>query len=179
MAAASCYLPCNGPWASPIVPVPKKDGRIWFAVDYGQLNAITTKDSKSVANLSKKLASLKSSGEPFKYFATLEAYHCVKIKEVDQEKTAMITPLGLYKFNHMCFGLTSAPQAFHQVVTLIENNMFATHPDLANSILLYFDDCIIRATSFPDLKLISKISNSVIFEDFLKIQLLRARLNID
>ena len=88
--------PCNGPWASPIVPVPKKDGRIRFAVDYRRLNAITTKDSRPVANLSEKLASLKSPGEPFKYFATLdlsEAFHCVKIKEEDQEKTAMITPL--------------------------------------------------------------------------------------
>ena len=70
--------PCNGPWASPIVPVPKKDGRIRFAVDYRRLNAITMKDSWPVANLSEKLASLKSPGEPFKYFATLdssEAYH--------------------------------------------------------------------------------------------------------
>ena len=147
--------PCNGPWASPIVPVPKKDGRIRFAVDYRRLNAITTKDSRPVANLNEKLASLKSPGEPFKYFATLdlsEAYHCVKIKEEDQEKTAMITPLGLYKFNRMSFGLTSAPQAFHQVVTLIEKQMYTENPDLARSILLYFDDCIIGATSFADLK---------------------------
>jgi hypothetical protein len=98
---------------------------------------------------------LKSPGEPFKYFATLdlsEAFHCVKIKEEDQEKTAMITPLGLYKFNRMSFGLTSAPQAFHQVVTLIEKQMYAEDPELSQAILLYFDDCIIGATSFADLK---------------------------
>ena len=52
----------------------------------------------------------------------------------------------------MSFGLTSAPQAFHQVVTLIEKNMFTSDPDLASSILLYFNNCIIGATSFPDLK---------------------------
>ena len=108
------------------------------------------KDSWPVANLSEKLASLKSPGEPFKYFATLDSskpYHCVKINEEDQEKTAMITPLGLYKFNSMSFGLTSAPHAFHQVVTLIEKNMFASDPNLANSILLYFDHCIPSLTS--------------------------------
>ena len=147
--------PCNGPWASPLVPVPKKDGRIRFAVDYRKLNSITTKDSRPIANISEKLANLKSPREPFKYFATLdlsEAYHCVKIKESDKEKTAMITPLGLFKFNRMSFGLTSAPQAFHQVVTMIEKNLFEKDKELSKAILLYFDDCIIPGTSFEDLK---------------------------
>ena len=146
--------PCDGPWSSPLVPVPKANGKIRFAIDYRRLNAITTKDARPVANLNEKLASLKSPGKPFKFWATMdlsEAYHCIPIKESDKEKTAMITPIGLYAFNRMSFGLCSAPQCFHQVVTLIENALLARDKDLSKSILSYFDDSIIGAYSVEDL----------------------------
>ena len=41
--------PCNGPWASPLVPVRKPNGTYRFAVDYRALNMVTAKDSRPVA----------------------------------------------------------------------------------------------------------------------------------
>ena len=147
--------PSNGPWASPLVPVRKPNGTYRFAVDYRALNLVTRKDARPVANMSEKLRNLRSSPDkPYKYWATLdlsEAYHCVEVDPADRDKTAMITPLGLYAFNRMSFGLAAAPQAFHAVVQLIEKGLFEKNPELSKSILMYFDDAILGGTSFEDL----------------------------
>ena len=91
--------PCDGPWASPIVAVPKKNGGWRFCADYRALNAVTKRDSRPVANLEEKLAQVRGDHKkPIKFYASLdlsEAYHSVEIDEKDQEKTALITPMGL------------------------------------------------------------------------------------
>jgi hypothetical protein len=147
--------PGSGPWASPLVPVRKKDGGWRFAIDYRKLNAVTKKDARPVANMIERLSQLKSSPEkPIKYWASLdlsEAFHCVKIKEEDQDKSAVITPLGLFKFNRMSFGLAAAPQAFHAVVQLLEKGLVERDPQLGQTILMYFDDAVMGASTFQEL----------------------------
>ena len=147
--------PGSGPWSSALVPVRKKNGGWRFAVDYRRLNAITTKDARPVANMSEKLSLLRGDpGRPFKYWASLdlsEAYHSIKVKKEDQDKTAVITPLGLFKFNRMSFGLSGAPQAFHEVVQLIEKGLFECDPQLARTILMYFDDAVMGGHTFQEM----------------------------
>ncbi len=36
---------CDGPWASPLVPVRKQDGGVRLCVDYRRLNSLTVKES--------------------------------------------------------------------------------------------------------------------------------------
>ena len=153
--AQKVIKPCDGPWAAPLVPTPKKNGGWRFAVDYRGLNAITQTDARPVANLEDQLAKVRNSPlKKMKYFASLdlsEAYHCVDVAEEDQPKTAMITPKGLYSFNKMAFGLKSAPQSFHQIVQMIEKSMHDADPELAKTVLLYFDDCLLVAEIFEEL----------------------------
>ena len=147
--------PGDGPWAAPLVPVPKKNGGWRFAVDYRGLNAVTETDARPVANLDDQLAKVRNSpNKKLKFFASLdlsEAYHCIDVAEEDKPKTAMISQKGLHYFNKMSFGLKGAPQAFHQIVQMIEKAMHEKDPDIAKTILLYFDDCLIAAETFEEL----------------------------
>lgn len=43
--------PATTEWASPIVFTTKKDGSIWFCVDYWKLNAFTIRDSYSLPRM--------------------------------------------------------------------------------------------------------------------------------
>ena len=45
-------------WASPVILVPKKNGKLRFCVDYRQLNKITKKDNYSLSRIDKILDSL-------------------------------------------------------------------------------------------------------------------------
>ena len=166
--------PSQGPWASALVPVMKKNGGWRFAVDYRKLNAITKKDARPVANLNDRLSLLKSQNEnPLRFWASLdlsEAYHSVEVKEEDKDKTAVITPLGLYRFNRMTFGFCNAPQTFHQVVQMLEKSMLEKDPTMAQTILLYFDDAILGGHSFEELLTKLDLFLSTVEELGLKIQ---------
>ena len=154
--------------------VPKKNGGWHFCADYRALNAVTKRDSRPVANLEEKLARIRGDPKkPMKYYASLdlsEAYHSVKLAEEDQEKSAIITPLGLYKFIRMSFGLKSAPAAFHMVVKKIEEVMERTDPEVAESVLLYFDDALIIAESFEELQRKLEVFLNALEEVGMKIQ---------
>ena len=88
----------------------------------------------------------------------------------------MITPCGLYQFNRMSFGLAAAPQAFHEVVQMIEAGLVDKNPDLSKSILMYFDDAIVGGTSFEDLMAKLELFISQIEELGLRIGLKKCRI---
>ena len=65
----------------------------------------------------------------------MDLCHLVRIREVDEWKTAFNTPLGHYRYLVMPFGLTNAPAVFHSLVNDVLRDM------LNRSI--YIDDILI------------------------------------
>ena len=69
MLAQKVITPSKCPWASPIVPVRKKDGGLRFCVDYGRLNSVTKLDEFHVPVLTTHMTNLLvlSSLQPWKW----------------------------------------------------------------------------------------------------------------
>ena len=72
--------PADSDWASPIVPVRKKDGTIRMCIDYRALNKVTRKDNSPLAQLNELLDRAGMSGNKiFSSFDLMAGYHQVKM----------------------------------------------------------------------------------------------------
>ena len=141
LLARGIIAPSSSPYAAPVVVVRKKNGDIRLCVDYRRLNAVTRKDSFPLPRIDESLDALGGA----KFFSTLDlasGYYQVAMAEKDKEKTAFVTPFGLYQFNRMSFGLTNAPSTFQRL-------MNSTMSDFIFSLLLvYLDDLLVYTGTF-------------------------------
>ena len=106
----------NSPWASAIVLVRKKDGKLRFCIDLRKLNKRTLKDSYSLPKIEHVLDQLLGST----IFTTLDlkaGYWQVEMVEECKPYTAFTCgPLGFYECETMPFGATNAPATFQRLM---------------------------------------------------------------
>ncbi|UYV76755.1 K02A2.6-like, partial [Cordylochernes scorpioides] len=87
----------ESPWSSPVILVKKENGSWRFCVDYRRLNKITKKDVYPLLRVDDALDNLSGA----RYYLSMDlrtGYWQIEVDEHDREKTAFITPDGLYEF---------------------------------------------------------------------------------
>lgn len=133
----------NSPWSSPVVLVKKPNGGIRFCVDYRKLNQVTRKDSYPLPRIDDALDKLRGA----KYFTTLDcdqAYYQIEMEESSKDKTAFITPDGLYNFRVLPFGLSNSPASFQRLIDSVLGRLKWTIA------LVYMDDVIVFSKTFSE-----------------------------
>ncbi|XP_033739131.1 uncharacterized protein LOC117326489 [Pecten maximus] len=141
MAEQGLIIPSKSPWSSPIVLVRKRDGTIRICVDYRKLNSITVFDAYPTPRIDNILEQLGNA----RYLSTLDltkGYWQVPLSENSREKSAFITPFGLYEFTVMPFGMKTAPATFARLMTQLLQGL--------SHVLAYFDDIIIHSNSWEE-----------------------------
>jgi len=155
----------SSPWASPVVIVEKKDNTRRICVDYRKLNAVTKADVYPLPRVDDLLESFRGAN----WFTTLDlasGYWQVAMHPNDIEKTAFITPFGLYEFLVMPFGLGWAPGTFQRLMNRVLQDF------LGEFVAVYLDDIIIYSKgSFENhLDHLKQVFNAL-QQSFLKIKL--------
>ena len=138
--------PTTGEWASAVVPVRKQDGSWRFAVDYRPLNKITKHNSWPVAHPVEAVSN-ELIGKA-KFFTSLDltgAYLAIPVRKEDQDKLAMITSMGLFRYLRMPFGARNSGQTYALLMDHVVGDMVKQ-----GRILSYFDDHLITAKTFEE-----------------------------
>ncbi|XP_063381136.1 uncharacterized protein LOC134667643 [Cydia fagiglandana] len=107
--------PSKSPWASPLHVVPKKNGDIRVCGDYRRLNCVTKPDRYPVPRLRDFTYQLHG----MNIFSTIDlnrAYQQIPMHKNHIDKTAIITPFGLFEFPMMREGLKNAGQTFQRFI---------------------------------------------------------------
>ena len=143
MMEAGVIEESNGPWASPVVLVKKKDGSTRFCVDYRRLNMATVKDAYPLPRVEDCLDTMAGAS----WFSSLDlasGYWQLDIAPEHREKTAFSTHRGLFQFRRMPFGLCNAPGTFERVMEVVMRGL------QWKTCLVYLDDIVVFAASFEE-----------------------------
>jgi len=133
--------PSRSPWASPVVLVPKQNGKLRFCVDFRQLNKVTEADAYPLPRIDTALESLNGST----FYSSLDlaaGYWQIKLEPESCKYTAFVCTEGLFEFVVLPFGLHDAPAAFQRLM----DNVLA---DLKyRELLWYLDDVLCFSKTF-------------------------------
>ena len=143
MLSQDVIQPSTSPWSSPIVLVKKKDGPYRFCVDYRKLNLVTTNGANRLPRVDDLLDALNG----YTMFSTLDlrsGYWQVSMRPEDREKTAFVTPSGLYEFFRMPYGLSTAPATFSRAISSVLSGL------TYETCICYFDDVIVFSKGIRD-----------------------------
>lgn len=130
-------------WLENIIPVPKKDGKVWMCVDYHDLNKASPKDDFPLPNIHILLDNhTKHDLASFVDYYT--RHHQIIIDLEDVEKISFIISWGTYYYRIMPFGLKNSRQTYMRAMTTMFHDM------MHKEIEVYVDDVITKSREQSD-----------------------------
>ena len=137
-------------WAAPIVPVPKRDGKIRICGDYTvTVNQALAVDQHPLPKPDDLFAAL-AGGQKFTKLDLSQAYFQLSLDEESKEFVTINTHKGLFRFNRLPFGVSSAPAQFQKVMDEILQGI--------PKCMCYIDDiCITGANTAEHLRILAQV----------------------
>ena len=122
-------------WASPVVTVPKKDGRVRLCGDYKvSVNRSLHVDQHPLPT-PEELFSTLTGGQQFSILDLSQVYQQLLLEPSSRELTTISTHRGLYRYTRLPFGIASAPAIFQRTMDTILDGI--------PNVLCYIDDILI------------------------------------
>ncbi|KAI5616012.1 hypothetical protein C0J50_10699 [Silurus asotus] len=134
--------PSSSKWSSPVVIVPKKDNTLRICIDFRQLNSQSQFDAYPMPRIDDLLEKIGGA----KYVTTLDlcrGYWQVPLEKTSRPYTAFRTPLGLFQFTVLPFGLHGAPATFQRLM----DQVLQGGKEL---LAAYLDDVVVHSKTWAD-----------------------------
>ena len=129
-------------WATPIVPIVKTDGSIRLCGDYKvTVNPVLLTDTYPLPRPDDLFAAL-AGGKIFSKLDLKHAYLQIPLDEASKKYTTINTQKGLFQYERLPFGVSSAPSLFQRT---IENLLCHLH-----HVCVYIDDILVTGTDEVD-----------------------------
>lgn len=126
-------------WATPIVPILKKNGKIRLCGDYKiTVNPHLVVDDHPFPTIDELLSKL-SNGNKFSKIDLTQAYLQLEVIPEHRELLTISTCKGLYKVNRLMYGIASGPTIWQREI----ENVLRDIPGVA----VFFDDIVITGES--------------------------------
>ena len=126
-------------WAAPIVPVMKPNGKIRICGDYKvTINPQMLVDQHPIPSIDELLSHL-NNGQKFTKLDLSDAYLQVDLDDDSKKLVVINTPLGLFRYNRMPFGISNAPAIFQRII----DQVIAGIPNC----VAYLDDILISGAN--------------------------------
>lgn len=126
----------DSPYASPIVLVRKQDGKVRFCIDFRKLNRITIFDAEPMAN-PEELFSRLNQGRYLTKLDLTKGFWQIPLADGAKAKTAFLTPLGLFQYRFMPFGLVNSPATFNRTMRIVLRDIGENVVNLVDDILIF------------------------------------------
>jgi hypothetical protein len=130
-------------WLSNTIVVKKKNGKWRVCIDFTDLNKVCPKDPFPLPKID-QLVDATSDHHRMSFLDAFQGYHQIAMNPTDQEKTAFITPRGIFYYKVMPFGLKNAGVTYQRMIT----KMFTLQ--LGKTVEVYIDDMVVKSILAED-----------------------------
>ncbi|XP_028548535.1 uncharacterized protein LOC114579037, partial [Dendrobium catenatum] len=125
-------------WLASVIPVKKKSGQIRVCIDYKDLNKACPKDGFPLP-IPEHMVDIASEHEIFSFMDDSSGYNQIKMTPEDEKFTAFKTPIGVFCYKVMPFGLKNAGATYQRAMTRIFDDL------IHQQVECYIDDLVVKS----------------------------------